>query len=206
MYNKHNYDEENWKSLIKEDTASQENHSSINMPAKEIFHKDSKDLLDDLFGGGGQNVFGGYGLINQAHILETNNLLGESVELFVTKLTISDIVLGNTFEYSIDYPLAINDSYGSSFLELIKKIQADEECASDELKRLSGLLINKDFDFNEEREGLVSSEERKHILPMFCQEIIGLQMYVNSTIEYSCRDKQQHFFIKDLEVRNWLGD
>lgn len=136
MYNKHNYDEENWKSLIKEDTASQENHSSINMPAKEIFHKDSKDLLDDLFGGGGQNVFGGYGLINQAHILETNNLLGESVELFVTKLTISDIVLGNTFEYSIDYPLAINDSYGSSFLELIKKIQADEECASDELKRL----------------------------------------------------------------------
>lgn len=206
MYNKYNYDEENWKSLIKEDTASQEEHSLINATAKDIFHKDNKDLLDDLFGGGGPNVFGGYGIINHAHILETNNLLGEIVELLVTKLEISDISPGHSFKYSIDYPLAINDSYGSSFLELIKKIQADEECASDELKRLSGLLINKDSDLNEEREELVSSEERKHILPMFCQEIIGLQMYVNGTIEYSCRDKQQHFFIQDLEVRNWLDD
>lgn len=206
MYNKHNYDEENWKSLIKEDTASQEGHNSINATAKDIFHKDNKDLLEDLFGGGGPNVFGGYGIIKQSHIVETNNLLGESVELFVPKLEIPVISPGHSFEYSIDYPLAINDSYGSSFLELVKKIQADEECASDELKRLSGLLINKDFDLNEEREELVSIEERKPILPMFCQEIIGLQIYVNGTIAYSCKDKQQHFFIKDLEVRNWLGD
>lgn len=206
MYNKHNYDEENWKSLIKEDTTSQEGNSSINTPAKDIFHEDNKDLLEDLFGGGGSNVFGGYGIIKQSHIVETNNLVDESVELFVPKLEISDISPGHSFKYSIDYPLAINDSSGSSFLELLKKIQEDEQCASDELKRLSGLLINRDFDLTEERKELVSIEERKHILPMFCQEIIGLQIFVRGTIAYSSRDKQQHFFVKDLEVQNWLCD
>lgn len=206
MYNKYNYNEENWKSLIKEDTASQETPAPIDATTKDIFHKENKDSLEDLFGGAGPNIFGGPGIINQAHVVKTTNLLGESVELLVSKLTFYDIFPGHTSEYSIDYPLAINDSEESSFLELIKKIQADEECASDELKRLSGLLINENYDFFEKREELVSIEERKHILPKFCQEIIDLQIFVHGTIAYSCRDKQQHFFIRELEVRKWLSD
>ncbi|OTN88469.1 hypothetical protein A5819_000950 [Enterococcus sp. 7E2_DIV0204] len=202
MYNEHNYDAENWESLVQEGTSSSEYCNFI----KDIFHKDNKDSLEDIYGGYGPNAFGGHGVVKHARIEETTNLLGESVQLLILTIEISDISPGSSFDYIINYPIEVNVSSDSSFLELIESIQENKSCVSDTLKYLSRCLISSEEHFIEEQIVLVSSGKRAHLFPLFCQAIRNLQVFVHGTIAYSCRDMQPHFFLKRLEIRRWLHD
>ena len=193
MYNKHNYDEKNWQSLIQEESVSEE--SSI--PLKDIFHKDNKDLLDDLYGGYGPNTFGGLGVVKGAYMEKYVDLLNKSVDLLNLAIEISDNGPGHSLDYLIVCPVAVNASADSRLLELMG--EEGTTSASADVKRLSGQLITKELDSDGERVELASLEERSHILPLLCEAICDHRVFVKGTIAYSCVDQKQHFFIESIK-------
>ncbi|MGX7264563.1 hypothetical protein [Enterococcus crotali] len=200
MYNERNFDVENGKSLVAEETSSTE-HCAI---PKSIFHKNNRDLIKDILGGYGPNAFGGHGVVKHARVENTTNLFGESVHLLILTLKISDIYPSHSFDYYIDYPMEVNVSSESSFLELLERIQENNSYVSENLKKLSGLLVETQEDYFEEQINLVSLEKRERLFPLFCQAILDLQLFVAGTVSYSCIDKQPHFFVNKLEIRHWL--
>lgn len=201
MHNKHNFDAENWESLVEEEGISSAEHCTL---PKSIFHNDNIDLIEDVLGGYGPNAFGGLSVVKHARVESTTNLFGKSVQLLILTIEISDIHPGFSFDYFLDCPFEVNVSSESSFLELLERIQENESYVSDELKYLSGRLINIEEDFMEEQTVLVSLEQRERLLPLFCQAILDLQLFVAGTVAYSCIDKQPHFFVDKLEIRHWL--
>ena len=193
MNNNQNYDLENWHSLTQEESVSAESSTSL----KAIFHKDNKDLLDDLYRGSGPNTFGGFGVVKWAYIEKSVDLLNKRVDLFNLAVEISDIGPGHSLDYLIVHPVVVNDSADSLFLELLE--EAGTTSASADVKRLSSQLISKELYFDGERVELVSPEERSRILPLLCEAICDHRVFVNGKIAYSCVDQKQHFFLESIK-------
>ncbi|MDN2638046.1 hypothetical protein OEZ17_11065 [Enterococcus avium] len=188
------YNKENWKSLVEEVHAVE--NDFINVNNDNLFGFQSKLFLEELIGDSGPNVFGGPGLIENCCIEDTVNALGESIKLLVLKNRIDLIMPNFSWSYVVDYPIGINADSESPFLDLLSKIKKSQP--SMQLLEIINKLVEEEYVFDQIQYNIAQGEELNELLHSFCKEIIGRRIHVDGRIAYDCRDHKQEFFVESI--------